>query len=258
VRVALNVEPEDIPLNIVFEDEYIIVIDKPGGLVVHPAPGSERGTLVNALLFHTAASGASLPVISGVMRPGIVHRIDKNTSGLLVVTKSDFAHRELAKQFAAHTITRVYSALAVGPFADDEGSIDLPTGRDPADRKKQKALNGSYDIDDLPSGFRRAVTHWRVIERLGSITLLELRLETGRTHQIRVHLSSIGRPVLGDDLYGPLRTVNSNRRDGESQYLHAGVLGFIHPVSKKYEEFTSPLPEKFVKMYAKLKKCMPR
>jgi len=250
IRIPLKAEPEDIPLEIVYEDGDVIVIDKPKGMVVHPAPGNETGTLVNALLFHANESGQDLPVINGEIRPGIVHRIDKNTSGLLVVAKSDRAHRGLSAQFAAHQITRVYTAIAVGGFKDDDGVIDAPTGRDPSDRKKQKALTQPVHADgsvgaNLHSGFRRAVTHWRVIERLGGFTLLELRLETGRTHQIRVHLSHIGRPVLGDDLYGAARTVETNRKKRESQYLHAGTLGFVHPFSQEYLEFTSPLPDAF-------------
>jgi 23S rRNA pseudouridine1911/1915/1917 synthase len=250
IRIPLKAEPEDIPLNIVYEDDDVIVIVKPKGMVVHPAPGNETGTLVNALLFRARARGHDLPVINGEIRPGIVHRIDKNTSGLLVVAKSDRAHRGLSTQFAEHSVTRAYTAIAVGGFKDDEGVIDAPTGRDPSDRKKQKTLTqpihagGTVGVRSHP-GYRRAVTHWRVRERLGGFTLLELRLETGRTHQIRVHLAHIGRPVLGDDLYGPARTVEANRKKGESQYLHAGTLGFIHPVSQEYIEFTSPLPQGF-------------
>jgi 23S rRNA pseudouridine1911/1915/1917 synthase len=248
VRVPLKAEPEDIPLNIAYEDEDIIVIDKPKGLVVHPAPGSESGTLVNALMYHAKESGRKLPMISGEIRPGIVHRIDKNTSGLLVVCASDRAHHSLSEQFAEHSVTRAYTAIAVGKMPDDEGTIDVPLGRDPQDRKRQKALAGHGGIlraEDLPAGFRRAVTHWRMLERFAEHSLLELRLETGRTHQIRVHLAHIGRPVLGDDLYGPARTAARNKKKGESQYLHAGKLGFIHPATREYMEFNSPLPDGF-------------
>jgi 23S rRNA pseudouridine1911/1915/1917 synthase len=225
-------------------------------MVVHPAPGNETGTLVNALLHRAQVEGRSVPVINGEVRPGVVHRIDKNTSGLVVAARTDEAHRLLSKQFAEHSIVREYVAIVSGGFDEDEGVIDYPVGRDPSDRKKQKALrDGGVVIFDgrddgervTPRGFRRAVTHWRVLERLGRYTLLALRLETGRTHQIRVHLAAMDRPVLGDDLYGPLRTARSNRGNGESQYLHAGTLGFVHPVTGEYVEFTSPLPDYFKK-----------
>jgi 23S rRNA pseudouridine1911/1915/1917 synthase len=243
VRVPLRTEAEDIPLDIVYEDGALLVIDKPKGMVVHPAPGNETGTLVNALLFHAERSGEALPVIGGEVRPGIVHRIDKNTSGLLVVAKTDEAHRGLARQFAEHSAARVYTAIAAGGFKEDAGTVDASIGRDPKDRKRQAvAARG-----------RRAVTHWRVVERLGRYTLLELRLETGRTHQIRVHLAHIGRPVLGDDLYGPARAAEANRRKGESQYLHAGMLGFTHPVSGEQMEFVSPLPTWFVEKLRELR-----
>ncbi|MDR2163773.1 MAG: RluA family pseudouridine synthase [Clostridiales Family XIII bacterium] len=247
VRIPLKVEPENIKLSIVYEDADVIVIDKPRGMVVHPAPGNETGTLVGALLYHAHRSGLNLPVISGEVRPGIVHRIDKNTSGLLVVAKTVSAHRRLSRQFAEHSVTREYAAIAVGGFVGDEGTIDCPIGRDPVGRKKQKALGADAcgTGGDVPRGFRRAVTHWRVVERLGGYTLLSIHLETGRTHQIRVHLTYIGRPVLGDDLYGPARAVESNRKKGESQYLHAGTLGFTHPSSGEYMEFAAPAPESF-------------
>ncbi|MDR1043191.1 MAG: hypothetical protein LBL54_04725, partial [Clostridiales Family XIII bacterium] len=229
VRIPLRAEPERIDITVVYEDDDVIVIDKPKGMVVHPAPGHETGTLVNALLYLAHRGGRKLPVINGEVRPGIVHRIDKNTSGLIVAAKTDAAHRGLSRQFAEHSITRGYAAIAVGAFKEDEGVIDMPVGRDPADRKKQKALApdkaASYSglrpqADPGPAsapqpGFRRAVTHWRVEERIGEYTLLTLRLETGRTHQIRVHLAQIGRPVLGDDLYGPARVAESNRKKGE-------------------------------------------
>jgi 23S rRNA pseudouridine1911/1915/1917 synthase len=227
-------------------------------MVVHPAPGNETGTLVNALLHRAETGGRGLPVINGEVRPGIVHRIDKNTSGLIAVAKTDAAHIGLSEQFARHSITREYLAIAVGTFKEDEGVIDFPVGRDPGDRKRQKALGAPGTArapipaageggagGGLPGGFRRAVTHWRVVERIGGHTLLAVRLETGRTHQIRVHLAAIGRPVLGDDLYGPARVAESNRERGESQYLHAHTLGFVHPVSGEYMEFTSRLPDCF-------------
>jgi 23S rRNA pseudouridine1911/1915/1917 synthase len=261
VRVPLKAGPEDIALSVVYEDSDVIVIDKPKGMVVHPAPGNETGTLVNALLHRAYERGCELHLINGEIRPGIVHRIDKNTSGLLVAAKTDLAHRELARQFAEHSVAREYSAIAVGRFADDGGTIDCPVGRDPSDRRKLSAFGAGYgglpagarDIagregeggPGLPRGFRGAVTHWRVTERLGGHTLLALRLKTGRTHQIRVHLAHIGRPVLGDDLYGPARVAESNRKKGEGQYLHAGTLGFTHPSSGEYMEFTAPAPEAF-------------
>jgi 23S rRNA pseudouridine1911/1915/1917 synthase len=268
VRIPLKAEPENIDVPVVYEDDDVIVIDKPKGMVVHPAPGNETGTLVNALLYLVHRSGRRLPVINGEIRPGIVHRIDKNTSGLIVVAKTDAAHRGLSRQFAEHSITRGYTAIAVGAFRDDEGVIDMPVGRDPADRKKQKAFSPdktvryqgllSPDEPGRPSvsspAFRRAVTHWRVKERIGEYTLLTLRLETGRTHQIRVHLAKIGRPVLGDDLYGPARVAESNRKNGESQYLHAFSLGFVHPRSGEYVEFTSELPDYFERKLAELRK----
>jgi 23S rRNA pseudouridine1911/1915/1917 synthase len=280
VRRALKAEPEDIAVPVVYEDEALIVIDKPKGMVVHPAPGNETGTLVNALLYLAQESGRELPVIGDEVRPGIVHRIDKNTSGLLVAAKTAAAHRDLARQFAEHSIGREYEAIAAGTFDEDEGVIDVPTGRDPADRKRQKALGAQRRLvylggrdpgagapdessgrrlaaeadDGLPPGFRRAVTRWRVEERMGNFTLLAVRLETGRTHQIRVHLAHIGKPVLGDDLYGPARTAEANRKKGESQYLHARTLGFVHPMTGEYVEFTSPLPAYFERKLDELRK----
>jgi 23S rRNA pseudouridine1911/1915/1917 synthase len=250
VRIPLRVEAEAIDVTVVYEDDDVIVIDKPKGKVVHPAPGHETGTLVNALLYLAHESGRTLPIINGEVRPGIVHRIDKNTSGLIVAAKNDSAHRSLSRQFAEHSITREYAAIAGGAFKDDEGVIDLPVGRDPVNRKKQRAQDPDKEA---PSGFRRAVTRWRVEERIGGYTLLALRLETGRTHQIRVHLAHIGRPVLGDDLYGPARTVESNRKHGESQYLHARSLGFIHPRSGEYVEFISDIPENFKRKLEELR-----
>ncbi|MDR1495913.1 MAG: RluA family pseudouridine synthase [Clostridiales Family XIII bacterium] len=269
VSVALRAEPEDIALTVVYEDDDLMVIEKPKGLVVHPAPGNETGTLVNALLYRAREDNRKPPLTDGAdqhsLRPGIVHRIDKNTSGLLVTAKTAFAHVELARQFSEHSIEREYAAIAVGRFKDDEGVINVPTGRDPADRKKQRALDVRRDGSlaaihaadgELPHGFRRAVTRWRVEELIGDYALLALRLETGRTHQIRVHLAHIGRPVLGDDLYGPARMVESNRRKGESQYLHARTLGFAHPRTGEYMEFTSLLPEHFEKKLETLRKAV--
>jgi 23S rRNA pseudouridine1911/1915/1917 synthase len=247
-RIPLNAAPEDIPLDIVYEDEDVIVIDKARGMVVHPARGNETGTLVNALLWHLGED--SLSGMNGSVRPGIVHRIDKNTSGLLVIAKNDFAHQGLAEQFHEHTIERLYVAIAIGAFREDEGTIDAPLGRDPSNRLRQA-------VRQDPGG-RRAVTHWRVQERLGSLpggagnageyTLLELSLETGRTHQIRVHLAYISRPVLGDDLYGPVKGLAA----GQGQYLHARVLGFDHPRTGEHLRFESQPPAYFQAMLTKL------
>lgn len=250
-RVPLNAEPEELPLNIVYEDDDVIVVDKPRGMVVHPAKGNERGTLVNALLWHFGAG--ALSGMNGSVRPGIVHRIDKNTSGLLVVAKNDIAHEGLSEQFHEHTIERRYQAIALGSFKEDEGTIDAPLGRDPANRLKQAVRQGA--------GSRRAVTHWRVLKRFGGLpggaggaasvggyTWLELTLETGRTHQIRVHLAHLGRPVLGDDLYGPSKGFAA----GQGQFLHAYILGFIHPVTGEKLHFESEPPEYFSDMLDKL------
>ena len=230
----LRVEAEDIPLDIVYEDGDLAVISKPKGMVVHPAPGSERGTLVNALLFHMK----DLSGINGVLRPGIVHRIDKDTSGLLVVAKNDFAHRHLAEQLESHGVWREYTALVQGGFKVEEGTVDLPIGRHPTDRKKMAVIR-----DGLHTA-RRAVTHFRVVERFGAITRLSLRLETGRTHQIRVHMSHTGHPLLGDTVYGgggtPFEKKHAHLLQGQA--LHAGKLGFVHPRTGKEMLFEAPLP----------------
>lgn len=225
---------EDIPLDIVYEDGDLAVISKPKGMVVHPAPGSERGTLVNALLFHMK----DLSGINGVLRPGIVHRIDKDTSGLLVVAKNDFAHRHLAEQLESHGVWREYTALVQGGFQVEEGTVDLPIGRHPTDRKKMAVIR-----DGLHTA-RRAVTHFRVVERFGAVTRLSLRLETGRTHQIRVHMSHTGHPLLGDTVYGgggtPFEKKHAHLLRGQA--LHAGKLGFVHPKTGKEMLFEAPLP----------------
>jgi 23S rRNA pseudouridine1911/1915/1917 synthase len=249
VRAPLRLSPEDLSLNVVYEDESLIVVDKPKGMVVHPAPGNETGTLVNGLLHHLSRSGVSLPVINGAVRPGIVHRIDKNTSGLIVAAKTDVAHRGLSRQFSEHSIERAYKAIVAGGFHEDAGTVDAPLSRDPSDRKKQRATGGTG---------RRAVTHWRVVERLNGYCLVELRLETGRTHQIRVHMAHIGRPVLGDDLYGPTRAAAANKAAGRSQYLHAEVLGFDHPVTGERRRFIAPLPDYFSRKLKELKNDSPR
>lgn len=225
--VELEVKAENIPLDIIYEDSDVIVINKPQGMVVHPAAGNHDGTLVNALLAHCN----DLSGINGVTRPGIVHRIDKDTSGILVIAKNDNAHNKLAEQLKNHSMKRVYTALAEGIIKDDEGTIDAPLGRNPHDRLK---------IAIVPDG-RRAVTHYKVIERFKDTTLVECILETGRTHQIRVHMASIGHPLVGDPVYG----YKKQKFKTEGQLLHAQVLGFIHPVTGGYLEFRSPLPEYF-------------
>jgi 23S rRNA pseudouridine1911/1915/1917 synthase len=227
-------EPQDIPLRIIFEDEHLLVVDKPAGLVVHPAAGNRDGTLVNALLHHC---GASLSGIGGVARPGIVHRIDKDTSGLLVVAKTDVAHEGLAKQFAAHSIDRRYLAIVSGVPKAGEGVIDAPLARSAANRKKIAIVEGGRG--------KRAVTRWRRLEPLAGAALVECRLETGRTHQVRVHMASIGHPLLGDPVYG-----RSGKTHGKllkelqfhRQALHAAELGFTHPVSKRKLSFASAMP----------------
>lgn len=223
------VPAEDIPLDIVYEDEDVIVVNKPRGMVVHPGAGSETGTLENALRAHC---GEHLSRVNGDIRRGIVHRIDKDTSGLLVAAKNDRAHEHLAKQFFDHTITRKYYALVYDDLKQDTGTIDLPIGRDPGNRLR-RAVNGI--------GPKRAVTHYRVLERFGRATYVECTLETGRTHQIRVHMAAIHHPLVGDPLYGSRR----DRRSAKGQYLHAGVLGFVHPRTEEYMEFTRPLPSYF-------------
>jgi len=231
-------EPQDIPLTILFEDEHLLVVDKPSGLVVHPAAGNFDGTLVNALLHHCAGR---LSGIGGVARPGIVHRIDKDTSGLLVVAKTDVAHEGLAKQFAAHSIDRRYLAIVSGVPKSSGGSIDAPLARSATNRKKIAIV----EAKDIGRRGKRAVTHWKRMELLRDSALVECRLETGRTHQVRVHMASIGHALLGDPVYGPtgkahgklLKDLNFHR-----QALHAAELGFIHPVTKIRLSFASPMP----------------
>ena len=230
-----EVLPEEIPLNIVYEDADVILVDKPKGMVVHPAPGHTSGTLVNALLYHCN----DLSGINGILRPGIVHRIDKDTTGLVIACKNDTAHRSLAEQLAAHSVTRRYFALVHGNFREDEGTVSAPIARHRTDRKKMA-------VD--PSG-KEAVTHFRVLERFGQYTFIECRLETGRTHQIRVHMSHIGHPLLGDEQYGS----GKSRFHTEGQCLHAYVFGFIHPRTGEYLEFESPLPAYFEKILASLR-----
>ena len=227
-----EVIPEDIPLDILYEDEDIIVINKPKGMVVHPAPGHFSGTLVNALMYHCKDS---LSGINGVLRPGIVHRIDMDTTGSLLACKNDRAHLSIAAQLKDHSIKRIYTALIHGVLKDDTGRIDAPIGRSEKNRKMM-AVNTRNS--------KEAVTNYRVIERFKSFTMIECRLETGRTHQIRVHLSSIGHPIAGDELYCPLKPPCKLR----GQALHAGTIGFIHPTTGEYMEFTAPLPDYFDKL----------
>ncbi|WP_462399629.1 RluA family pseudouridine synthase [Lacticaseibacillus pantheris] len=231
---VLSARPQDIPLDIVYEDDDVLVVNKPQGMVVHPAPGHPDGTLVNGLMYHT-----TLSPINGVLRPGIVHRIDKDTSGLLMVAKTALAHQGLAAQLKDKTTTREYLAIVHGNIKEDTGTIDAPLGRDPKDRKKHAVVAGG----------RHAVTHFAVVERFGTYTLVRCRLETGRTHQIRVHMAYIKHPVAGDPLYGPKHTL-----PGNGQYLHAATLGFTHPVTGKRLEFAAPLPDYFEAMLVRLRR----
>lgn len=227
----LEVIAEDIPLNIIYEDSSIVIVNKPKNMVVHPAAGHSNGTLVNALLYHCKDSLSS---INGVIRPGIVHRIDRNTTGILVVCKNDNAHKLLAEQLKEHSITRKYHAICHGTFKETEGTVNAPIGRHPVDRKKM-AINHKNG--------REAITHYKVLKTLGTeYSYIECSLETGRTHQIRVHMASIGHPLLGDDVYGPK---NPKMKELEGQTLHAKTLGFIHPDTNEYVEFDSELPEYF-------------
>lgn len=233
-----DILPENIPLDILYEDDDLLVVNKPKGMVVHPAAGHLSGTLVNALMYHC---GDSLSGINGILRPGILHRIDMNTTGSLLVAKHDEAHRILAQQLKEHSITRRYRAIVCGNIKEDSGTVDAPIGRHPIDRKKMaiKRQNG-----------KEAVTHFQVLERFGNYTLIECRLETGRTHQIRVHMSSLHHPVLGDDVYGPEKCPWKL----QGQTLHAAVLGFDHPRTGAYMEFEAPLPEYFEKLLTELRR----
>ena len=231
----LDVVAENIPLDIYYEDADVIVVNKPKGMVVHPAAGHGSGTLVNALMFHCK----DLSGINGVMRPGIVHRIDKDTSGLLMVAKNDYAHERLVKQLTEKTVTRKYKALVHGVIPHDAGTVDAPIGRDKRDRQ-------SMTVTDENS--RHAVTHFHVLERFKDFTFIECQLETGRTHQIRVHMKYIGYPLAGDPKYGPRKTPDLN-----GQALHAAVLGFIHPRTEEYLEFEAPLPDYFVEFLETLR-----
>lgn len=225
-----DIEPEDIPLDILYEDEDVLVVNKPKGMVVHPAAGHYSGTLVNAVMFHCQGK---LSGINGVMRPGIVHRIDKDTTGSIIICKNDAAHQSIAKQLKDHTIVRRYRAVVCGVIKEEEGCVDAPIGRDPNERKKM-AVNHKNG--------KAAVTHYTVLERFSSYTYIECRLETGRTHQIRVHMASIGHPLLGDSVYGPKKCPFSSL---EGQTLHAMILGFLHPATDEYVETCAPLPPYF-------------
>jgi len=236
--VRLDVAPEKIKLDILYEDDDIVVVNKPKGMVVHPAHGNYSGTLVNALMEHC---GGSLSDINGVIRPGIVHRIDKDTSGVIVAAKNNFAHERLSEKLKIHDIKRVYAALVHGVVRNERGTIDVPIGRNPGERKKM-AVN-------VRDG-RKAVTHFRVLERFKEATYIEVTLETGRTHQIRVHMSYIGHPVIGDTVYGRRK----DRHDINGQALHARILGFAHPVSGEYMEFEAELPGYFKNLMEQLQK----
>lgn len=234
--VPLEVLPENIPLDIAYEDEDLLVVNKPQGMVVHPAPGHPNKTLVNALLAHC---GNSLSGINGVLRPGILHRIDMHTSGLLLVAKNDFAHQNLAAQIKEHSFTRIYEAVLHGNLKEDSGTVDAPIGRHPVDRKKM-AVTEQHS--------RNAVTHFRVLARYRGFTHVQLKLETGRTHQIRVHMAYLGHPVAGDPVYGPKKPAPGLN----GQCLHAKVIGFLHPRNGRYLEITSELPEHFTRFLHRL------
>lgn len=232
---ALDVNAEEMDLDIYFEDQDVLVVNKPKGMVVHPAPGHMSGTLVNGLMAHCK----DLSGINGVLRPGIVHRIDKDTSGLLMVAKNDMAHESLVQQLVDKTVTRRYKALVHGVIQHDHGTINAPIGRDKVDRQSMTVTNVSS---------KEAVTHFHVLERFDQYTFVECQLETGRTHQIRVHMKYIGYPLVGDPKYGPKKTLQIN-----GQALHAGILGFEHPRTKEYLEFEAPLPDEFVSVLEQIK-----
>ena len=230
----LEIKPQDIPLDILYEDNDLLVVNKPKGMVVHPAPGHYEDTLVNAVLYHCRDN---LSGINGVLRPGIVHRIDKDTTGALIVCKNDKAHQKIADQLRAHTITRSYRAIVYNNFSEDEGMINAPIGRHPTNRKKRMVTEKNS---------KEAITHYKVLDHLNhKFNYIECRLETGRTHQIRVHMSHIGHPLLGDEIYGP---VNSKFKNLQGQTLHAATIGFIHPTTEEYMEFSAPLPDYFEKL----------
>ncbi len=231
----IDIVPEDIPIDILYEDDDVIVVNKPKGMVVHPAPGHYSGTLVNALMFHCRDS---LSGINGEIRPGIVHRIDMNTTGSLLVCKNDKAHNNIAEQIKVHSVNRVYNGIVIGNFKDDTGTINARIGRNPKDRKKMAIVSDG----------REAITHYTVLEQFKGFSFVQFKLETGRTHQIRVHMASIGHPLLGDDVYGkPVKGL-------EGQTLHAKTLGFIQPTTGEYVEVNAPLPEYFEALLTKYRK----
>lgn len=234
----IEAQPQNIPLDIVYEDDSLLVVNKPKGMVVHPAPGNPDGTMVNALLWHCAGR---LSGIGGAIRPGIVHRIDKDTSGLLVVAKTDAAHQALTEQMSVHSIHRVYHAVVYGNLKEDTGFVEAPIGRDPKDRKKMAVTqqNSKY-----------AYTSWQVLERFGNFTYIACKLKTGRTHQIRVHMASIGHPLAGDAVYGPKNCIRSLN----GQCLHAKELGFVHPATGEWMQFDSSLPDWFQDYLSRLRK----
>ena len=233
----IDAVPQDIPLDVVYEDDDVIVVNKPSGLVVHPAPGHPDGTLVNALLYHC---GDSLSGVGGALRPGIVHRIDRDTSGLIIAAKNDAAHQYLSAQLADHTLARTYECIVVGKLREDRGTVDAPIARHPTDRKRMAVVAGG----------REAVTHWEVIARYPGYTHVRCRLETGRTHQIRVHMAYIGHPILGDTVYGAKKEVPGLT----GQCLHAVGLRFLHPRTHEVVELFCPLPEEFTRMLQKIRK----
>ena len=229
--------PQDIPLDVVYEDADVIVVNKPSGMVVHPAPGHPDGTLVNALLYHCAGT---LSGVGGALRPGIVHRIDRDTSGLIIAAKNDAAHQYLSAQLADHTLARTYECIVVGALREDRGTVDAPIARHPTDRKRMAVVAGG----------REAVTHWEVIARYPGYTHVRCRLETGRTHQIRVHMAYIGHPILGDTVYGAKKEVPGLT----GQCLHAVGLRFLHPRTHEVVELSCPLPDEFTRMLQKIRK----
>ena len=239
--------PENIPLSIVYEDADIVVVNKPSGMVVHPAPGNPNGTLANALMYHC---GSSLSGVGGVIRPGIVHRIDKDTSGLLVVAKNDAAHAILSDQLKTHTVRRVYYAILCGNLREEEGTVNAPIGRNPADRKKMAVVR------DSAQSAKPAVTHYQVLERFPGFTFVRCELETGRTHQIRVHMAMLGHPILGDPLYGGENTAfwRHNQAEMDGQCLHAGELHLIHPSTREEMHFSCELPDNMQRLLQKLRK----
>ncbi len=230
----LEIKPQNIPLDILYEDDDVLVVNKPKGMVVHPAPGHYDDTLVNAVMFHCKDN---LSGINGVLRPGIVHRIDKDTTGALIVCKNDKSHQKIADQLRTHSITRSYRAIVYNNFSEEEGTVNAPIGRHPTNRKKRMVT---------PKNSKEAITHYKVLDHLNrKFNYIECRLETGRTHQIRVHMSHIGHPLLGDEVYGP---VNSKFKNLQGQTLHAATIGFIHPTTEEYMEFSAPLPDYFEKL----------